>query len=125
MLVLSIGAASLLSLFAAAASTHRRAVDRTHAAMVAERVLSEVRALYTEDSELDEILGELKKNLPESLGGYRYEVQLVRPQGTEWSESELFARVIVRWRQSGTDRSESFQTILLPRIRLGELGEKK
>lgn len=125
MLVLSVGAASILSLFAAAASTHRRAVDRTHAALVAERVLSEVRTLYTADSTPDEILGELKKKLPESFGGYRYEVQLLHPQGEEWAESELFARVIVRWRQSGADRSENFQTILLPRIRLGELEDEK
>ena len=125
MLVLSVGAASLLSLFAAAASTHRRAVDRTHAALVAERVLSEVRTLYTGDSTPEEILGQLKKQLPEDLGGYRYDVQLLHPQGEGWAKSELFARVTVRWRQSGTDRSENFQTILLSRHRLGELGDEK
>jgi prepilin-type N-terminal cleavage/methylation domain-containing protein len=123
MLVLSVGAASILSLFAAAASTHRRAVDRTHAALVAERVLSAVRARYTPGSTSDEILDRLRKELPENLGGYHYDVQLVHPQGKEWKESELFARVTVRWRQSGAERAESFQTILLPRHRLGGLPE--
>ena len=36
MFILSIGAASVLSFFAAAASTHKRSVDRTHAALIAE-----------------------------------------------------------------------------------------
>ena len=125
MLVLSVGAASLLSLFAAAASTHRRAVDRTHAALVAERVLSAVRVRYTKGSTADEVLERLKKELPENLGGYHYDVQLIHPEGKDWKESELFARVTVRWRQSGAERAENFQTILLPRHRLGELGEER
>jgi hypothetical protein len=123
MLVLSVGAASILALFAAAAATHRRSVDRTRAALVAERVLAELKALYTPGKEPDEVLADLRKRLPETIGDYRYEATAFHPEGDGWAESELFARVLVRWRESGSERAESFHSILLPRYRLGELPE--
>jgi type II secretion system protein I len=119
MLILSVGAASILSLFAAAASTHRRAVDRTRAALVAERVLGEARVLYAPGKEPGEIVEELKKRLPAEIDGYLHETVLFHPEG--WKADELVARVMVRWRQSGAERSETFHTVLLPRHRLGEL----
>ena len=125
MLVLSLGAGSILSLFAAAAATHRRSVDRTHAALVAERVLSEVRSLYLPESEPTEILGELRKRLPAEIGGYTWEAMVFHPQGDGWSDSELFARVTVRWPDSSNERADSFQTILLPLHRAGELEPRK
>ena len=45
MFILSIGAASVLALYAAAARTHRRSVDRTHAALIAERVFAEIQGV--------------------------------------------------------------------------------
>ncbi len=123
MLILSVGAASILALFAAAASTHRRSVDRTHAALVAERVFSEARAAYRFGKTAEEVLAELKTRLPEEIGGYRHEVLLFHPEGPEWAETELVARVTVRWRESGADRAESFATILLPRYRVGDAAE--
>jgi prepilin-type N-terminal cleavage/methylation domain-containing protein len=125
MLVLSLGAGSILSLFAAAAATHRRSVDRTHAALVAERVLSEVRSLYLPETEPSEILDELRKRLPSEIGGYRWEAMVFHPEGDAWSDSELFARVTVRWPDSASERADSFQTILLPLHRAGELEPEK
>jgi prepilin-type N-terminal cleavage/methylation domain-containing protein len=124
MLILSVGAASVLSLFAAAASTHRRAVDRTHAALVAERVLAEVRHLYVPGRTPQAIVEELPKRLPEEIDGYRHETVAFHPKGDSWSEAELFAMVTVRWRESGLERAETFQTILLPRHDLGRLEEE-
>lgn len=124
MLILSVGAASILSLFAAAAVTHRRSVDRTRAALVAERVLAELKALYTPGKEPEEVLAELGKRLPEAIGDYRYEAIVFHPEGDRWAESELFARVLVRWRESGSERAEMFHSILLPRYRLGELPDE-
>ncbi|MBI4601674.1 MAG: prepilin-type N-terminal cleavage/methylation domain-containing protein [Planctomycetes bacterium] len=120
MFILTIGAASLLSLFAAAASTHRRAVDRTRAALVAEQVLAEARDSYAHGAEPAEVSGALKARLPEDVGGYRWEALLVRPEGDEWTESELFCRVTVRWKESGAERAESFHTVILPRRGAGE-----
>ena len=125
MLILSVGAASILSLFAAAAATHRKSVDRTRAALVAERVLGELKGLYTPGREPDEILAELGKRLPGPIGDYAYEAMLFHPEGDRWAESELFARVLVRWRESGSERAEAFHSILLPRYRLGELPDEE
>jgi hypothetical protein len=120
MLILSVGAASLLSLFAAAASTHRRAVDRTHAGLVAERVLGEVRSSYSPGRKPEELLAEVRAKLPESMGGYRYDLVLFHPEGEEWSPNELLAKVTVCWQSSGSNRAESFQALVLPRQRVGE-----
>ncbi len=132
MFVLSIGAASVLSFFAAAASTHKRSVDRTHAALVAERVFSEVQGRYVVGKNADELTEELEKELPESWGAYRAEVYCFHPAdgrvrrkpgednpaggaAVEWQEEELFVRVIIRWRQKANSRAETFHTLMLPR----------
>ncbi len=120
MLILSVGAASLLALFAAAATTHKKSIDRTQAALLAERVFSEARAAYTFGKTEDEVLAELKQRLPDQVGDYRQELYLLNPDGDEWAETELFARVTIRWKESGAERSESFHTILLPRYRPGD-----
>lgn len=132
MFVLSIGAASVLSFFAAAASTHKRSVDRTHAALVAERVFSEVQGRYLVGKTAEDLTEEIEKELPEFWGSYRAEVFCFHPasgQGrrklgaenpdaedaVEWQEQELFVRVIIRWRQKVNSRSETFHTLMLPR----------
>ena len=61
MFILSIGAASVLSFYAAAASTHKRSIDRTHAALVAERVFSEVQGRYEIGKTAEELMEELDK----------------------------------------------------------------
>lgn len=122
MLILSIGSASLLALFAAGASTHRKSIDRTHAALLAERVFSEVRAAYTVGMEAEAVLEALAGRIPEDIDGYRHEIFLAHPLNPDWAEDELFARVTVRWRESGQDRAEAFQTVVLPRFRPGRSG---
>lgn len=123
MMILAIGAASVLSLFAAAASTHRRALDRTQAALIAERVLAEARARYAGDQTASSLSAELRRDLPERFGEYGWDVFLWRPAtgrgdggegDAEWDPDELLVRVSVSWRRSGRGRAESFWTILLP-----------
>ena len=134
MFILSIGAASVLSFFAAAASTHKRSIDRTHAALVAERVFSEVRGRYLPDMTADELMDELDKELPELWDGYSAEVFCFHPArgggrrklgardeekdaegDVGWLDQELFVRVIIRWRQKASARSETFHILILPR----------
>lgn len=114
MLVLSVGAGSLLALFAAGASTHRRAVDRTNAALIAESVMSELRSSYQHGMDAEAVVATVKARLPEEQGSYRYDVLLFHPEGDEWAETELYARVTVRWRTGGSDRAESFHAVLTP-----------
>jgi type II secretory pathway pseudopilin PulG len=115
MLILSIGAASILALFAAAAATHRRAVDRTQAALVAERVLSEAKDAYRDGRTAGEVREAVRARLPEELGGYRHDLDIVNPEGDEWTDEELVVRVTVRWKESGAERAEQFHTVVLPR----------
>lgn len=117
--VLSVGAASVLALFAAAASTHRRSVDRTNAVLVAERVFGEVRAAYRTGRSAEEVGEIVRKRLPEEIGGYRYELELIEPEGDSFREGELVVRVTVRWRFASAERSDSFFELILPRHRLG------
>ncbi|MCZ6792588.1 MAG: prepilin-type N-terminal cleavage/methylation domain-containing protein [Planctomycetota bacterium] len=129
LMVLGVGAASVLALFGAAASTHKRSVDRTHAGLVAERVLAEIGARYTLSKSAGELHAEIRKELPERFGDYVWEAYLYQPgkpaprrgrreesEGAgDWQPHELFARVSVRWKRSGRRRAETFSTILLPR----------
>lgn len=129
LMILSVGAASVLALFGAAASTHRRSLDRTHAGLVAERILAEIQGRYTVDKSVGELREELARELPSFYGDYAWEAYLFQParqrgegrreaeeaERSDWQEQELFARVFVRWKQSGHSRAESFYTILLPR----------
>ena len=69
MLILTIGATSLLALFASASSTHKRAVDRTHAALVAEQILSMVQSRYKADVDLGDLTRALQDELPTKIDG--------------------------------------------------------
>ena len=132
MFILSIGAASVLSFYAAAASTHKRSIDRTHAALVAERVFSEVQGRYQIGKRDEELMKELTKELPELWGGYTAEIYCFHPaegqgqrklggreedagSGVEWIDQELFVRVIIRWKHKTSSRSETFHKLMLPR----------
>jgi len=115
MLILSIGAASVLALFVTGASTLRRAVDRTQAALLAERVFCEMRFLYDPGDEPEGVVAKLAERLPRQVGDYTFDVLAARPSPTEGSGEELFVRVAVRWLESGKDRTEAFHTIILPR----------
>lgn len=131
MLILTVGATSLIALFASASTTHKRAVDRTHAALVAEEILSEVRARYGPDTEPRDIIEDLRASLPSQMNGYFWEIVLYRPGETpararfrradeddrdpEWMENELLVRIAVRWARSAQAREEVYTTLILPR----------
>jgi hypothetical protein len=140
MFILSIGAASVLALYAAAVSTHRRSLDRTHAALVAERIMADIQGRYLPGTSAEELAEQIRDpdfGLPEKYGDYSWDAYLFQPAAGEtdrrgigsrdrgdrgdrgdngvWEPQELFVRLFVRWKQSGHARSESFYTILLPR----------
>ena len=115
MVVLGLGAASLVALFAAGSSTHKRSVDRTRAALVAEQIVNEVRTLYIQGTSPAAVTEKLRQRLPEEIGGYHHDVVAFHPDGEEWSDLELYLEVELRWKQAGKARAETFATILLPR----------
>lgn len=116
MVVLALGAGSLIALFAAGSSTHKRSVDRTRAALVAERVIAEAQFLYTSGIKPKDLTERLRSRLPEEIDGYRHQVTAFHPEGDEWSELELYLQVEIRWKRSGRSRAETFATIILPRV---------
>ncbi len=128
MLILSIGATSLIALFASASATHKRAVDRTHAALVAEEIFSELQMRWVADVELKDLLADLRKSLPERIDDYYWEVTLHRPadsvgagarlgagDAATWDPDELVARVTIKWSRAAESHEEVYSTILLPR----------
>jgi type II secretion system protein I len=79
MVIFSIGATSIIALFAAAAASHRRSVDQTRASMVAESLIAEVQARYGPESDPVEIEKDLVESLPASIEGYSWKVEVLRP----------------------------------------------
>lgn len=133
MMILTAGATSVIALFAVASSTHKRAVDRTRSALIAEEIFSQVQALYRFETEPQEILSRLKQTVPAKIDGYYWEVILYQPgrdsrrsrrssrrsepKDSAWGEEELVVRVAVKWAQAARPREEIYSTILLPRGR--------
>jgi Tfp pilus assembly protein PilV len=130
MLILTVGATSLLALFASASSTHKRAVDRTHAALVAEQIVSTVQSRYTAGIDLRDLTSTLQDSLPSKIDGYFWEVAVHRPFGDtpeesaatqenepvqKWTEDELVVRIAVKWSVADHAREEVYSTIILPR----------
>jgi prepilin-type N-terminal cleavage/methylation domain-containing protein len=79
MVILSLGATSILALYASAAATHRRSVDRTRAALVAEEVLAQVQSHYLPGSGPADLEASLRESLPASIDGYTWQVFFIRP----------------------------------------------
>jgi len=79
MVILTLGATSLIALIAAAAATHKRSVDRFHAAVLAEEIIAEVQARYSPGADVDDIEADLKADIPEVREGYRWRAILIRP----------------------------------------------
>ena len=115
--VLGFGASGVVALFVSASATHRRSVDRTRSALVAEQVFATAEFQYRLAMEPDELVKVVLERLPSPVGNYAYEIVAFRPVGDEWAQSEIYIQVEVRWKRSGRTRSERFATIVLPRGR--------
>ena len=132
-LIFSVGATSLIALFAAASATHKRGVDRTHAALIAEEIFSEVQARYIGQADLESLIADLEDDVPERIDGYAWSLILHRPgdgsgKGSKrssrykedrgpWSRDELVVRIDVKWGRgsAGAAAGDVYTTILLPR----------
>ena len=92
MAIFTVGATSILALFAAAAATHKRSVDRTRAAMVAEGVVAEVQARYYPGQDLGDLEGSVRRELPEKIDGYTWTIFLERPADGDSGKGKKTAR---------------------------------
>ncbi len=115
LLILALGAGGVISLFVSASSLHRRAVDRTHAALVAEEVAETARLAFTPETKPNELIERVRARLPQVIDTYTYEIEATPLVGDGWGEGEVRLRVVVRREGSSDARAETFSTILLPR----------
>lgn len=109
--VLMIGLTSALALIAAAASTHKKSIDQTNAAFIAEAVVASVEQRLHNVNKLDELMA-----ADQQIAGYplyRYSV-FVHPLNQD--QSEVLVAVSVYWDSGGRKLAKTYQTILLREI---------
>ncbi|MFN0057174.1 MAG: prepilin-type N-terminal cleavage/methylation domain-containing protein [Planctomycetota bacterium] len=107
--ILAIGATSALALFAAASAAHKRAIDRTNAANIAEQAFADVESALAngrtgEELNLAPPFADIASNWP----GYQAQLEIYA-----LSKDELLVRVLVYWQYRGQERREVFEQILL------------
>ncbi len=101
-----IAVSSIMSLFMVAASTHKRAIDNTRAATLAESLLSEMQA----DVKRGKILGTEKGKRSPDYPGITYDIVIQRVNPNDRYEAKV--TIVIRWKREGKDRSESFETLI-------------
>ena len=110
--ILAVGITAVLFLFAMGARSHRRAIDRTRSAILAETVINQIKATLadTVPANIPPIAGATHADFPE----FAYDVtfsQLYPPETAFYK-----VRVVVRWGDPAAPRdrrnSETYETIL-------------
>ena len=109
--VLAIGAVAAMSLFAAAAATHKRAVDRVNSAYLAEHVVALTEVRLKGDADLADL--EVQGGKVEEYPGYEYDVTLEDLEGDGGYGLEVLVEVTIRWNTKGRQGEEKYTTILL------------
>jgi prepilin-type N-terminal cleavage/methylation domain-containing protein len=111
--IFSLGIGGVLAIFMAAAATHRRALDETTAAIVAEGAVAEVRSEFVRSGFAEP----RDKTGPEPAAGFplcSYEVRttvLERDPATGRAV-QTYVEVAVSWQRQGRRREEVYRTIL-------------
>ena len=120
--ILAIGITSVMFLFTMGARSHRRAVDRTRAALLADAVINQIKAdlalampeRYAVDAEknIEPIADATHADYPE----FTYTVEFAKLYPTDPHGAFYKVRVIIRWGDPALDRtrrnSEVYETIL-------------
>lgn len=109
--VMLIGLSSAFALFAAATAMHKRALDQSTAAILADSIFSEVESKLTVGVEINK-LARTGDTFPE-FKGYSYDLELIP---VDDNEDEIFVKVTIRWRKQGRERNQVFSTILIRHI---------
>ena len=106
--IMIIGIASVFALFAAATALHKRAVDQTNAALIAQKILSELDCRLTAGADIKE-LQKTGVALPE-FPNYTYDLRLTPVDKTQ---NEFYVDLAVRWKTRGRVREQRFNTICI------------
>ncbi|MBI2901927.1 MAG: prepilin-type N-terminal cleavage/methylation domain-containing protein [Planctomycetes bacterium] len=113
--ILVLGAVAILPLFAVGAQSHKRATDQVHTSLIAPRIAAMIQENLTGTNP-----GDLKDAQFVEYGReYRYDAQFARLPGTAGdplADAAFALRVTVKWRESGADHVETFETVVLRRF---------
>ncbi len=117
LMVFVIGISAILPLFAVASASHKRAMDQSHVSLIAPRIAAWIQqGLYGPTPK------DLKGQTWEEYGQtYVYDATFtplsLGGQGTAIGGVAYLMRVEVRWKEPPEQRVESFETVVLRKLR--------
>ena len=118
--ILTVGISSAIALFAAATAMHKRAVDRIHAAAIAEHALADIESALARGADPEALVANppfeaIRTNWP----GYEVTLGihnvLIVAEGEEEPEAEgdeLMLELRVQWKAEGQTRSQVFRQLV-------------
>jgi prepilin-type N-terminal cleavage/methylation domain-containing protein len=128
--IMAFGISAAIGLFVLATATHKRALDQTTAALLAETLVSEARSEVTlvfDASRLPLAPGSAAARVLRQDGthpaypGYRYDVYVTPVAGPPESADLYLVEVRVRWMSAGQARSADFHGTALRRAAVRDL----
>lgn len=127
--IMAFGVTVALGLFTLATRTHKRALDRTNAGLVAESAMAELRSTLTATSDLSGLASAGGASVYLRRGGsypghedYAYDLVLTPLDGDTPDEADTFlAEVTVRWRATGKARTQVYSTVVVRRLAARDL----
>ncbi|MFQ5653649.1 MAG: prepilin-type N-terminal cleavage/methylation domain-containing protein [Planctomycetota bacterium] len=110
--ILTLGVTSAMALFTAATAAHKRAIDRTHAASIAEQAFADIESALLRGASPEEIsqnppFATIRRNWP----GYEVQARVFDVAGATAGD-EILVEIRVHWRYRGQDRQQTFQQII-------------
>jgi prepilin-type N-terminal cleavage/methylation domain-containing protein len=135
--IMAVGLTAAIGLFTAATAMHKRAIDQTTAALIADLALADARAAVTLSFDPKAVPLEVRRpagdgrppvfylkhdaKLPE-YPGYAYDVFLTPVDAAEPDEADaFFAEARVRWKQANRERATEMTTVILRRVTVRDL----
>jgi prepilin-type N-terminal cleavage/methylation domain-containing protein len=133
--IMAVGVTAAIALLTAATTMHKRAIDLTNAALVADAALAEVRGAVTLSfdpkplavhrpgtADAPPVLIWKKDATNADYKGYVYDL-LLTPIGTiEPDAADAFlAEVKVRWKSAAQSRTMEFKTVVLRKVAVRDL----
>ncbi len=114
-MILAVGIVAVLPLFAVGTQSHKRAIDQTHASLIAPRIAARIQEnlLWNNPSDIRDGL------FVEYGTSYRYDATFTPlGMGTDdpLAAAAFLLQVTVKWAVSGEDHLENFETIVLRKI---------
>lgn len=132
--IMSIGITAVIGIFTMATTTHKRAIDETSAALIAQSAVADARATLTAryDASALPVVAEgpppvlaLRKNATDpAFPGYSYDVLLTPIDAPKAADADVFhVEVRVKWQATGKQRGETFHTVALRTVAARDLRE--